>query len=95
MIGEGRFGKVFLGKNKITHKEVAIKHITLNNNQITQLVLRDIVISKSLDHDNIIKLHDVYIFSNSVKLVMDRLELSLNDYLKTKPVLSPIIIKVN
>ncbi|EAS06769.2 Serine/Threonine kinase domain protein (macronuclear) [Tetrahymena thermophila SB210] len=73
-IGQGQFGSVFLAKRrKQPFDEVAIKIINLN--QIKKIPLqyikREVQISKSLDHPNIIKFQETYIDKKNIYIVME------------------------
>lgn len=57
VIGEGSFGKVYLGLNEITGEMIAVKQIYLNENNekdMTEL-MREIQLIQYLDHPNIVK----------------------------------------
>ncbi|KAL4484258.1 hypothetical protein ABPG72_003542 [Tetrahymena utriculariae] len=73
-IGQGQFGSVFVAKRrKQPFDEVAIKIINLN--QIKKIPLqyikREVQISKSLDHPNIIKFQETYIDKKNIYIVME------------------------
>lgn len=63
VIGEGRFGKVYLGKKIISQTYFALKKITLKSesNGIPVGVLREISVLRRILHKNIIALFDVFI----------------------------------
>ena len=56
-IGEGTYGKVFKGIDRITGKTIALKKIKLENEEegIPPTSLREIAILKELNHMNIVK----------------------------------------
>ena len=70
VLGEGTFGKVFLGKNKISHVLRAIKQIQKDKAEMGEeeekAIINEINILKSLDHPNIMKVYEYY---NSEKVL--------------------------
>jgi hypothetical protein len=57
VIGEGSFGKVYLGLNEATGEMIAVKQIYLNENNkkdMTEL-MKEIQLIQHLDHPNIVK----------------------------------------
>ena len=64
IIGEGTFGKVFLGKHKISGVERAIKQIYKDTANLTaeeeKSLISEINVLKSLDHPNIMKVYEYY-----------------------------------
>lgn len=95
VIGSGGFSKVYRVKELKTGKHYAakvIKHKTiLSDRRGVRLMKQEIEIMRRLDHQNIVKLHEVQEISNGVVLVMEIIEgkelyeirgkLSLNDLL--------------
>lgn len=72
-LGKGSYGSVYLSTHRVTGDERAVK--VMNVDRITSYYLRklhtEIVILKSLDHPNIIKLQDVFFGKRSVYIVTD------------------------
>jgi hypothetical protein len=72
-LGKGSYGSVYLATHRVTGDERAVK--VMNVDRITSYYLRklhtEIVILKSLDHPNIIKLQDVFFGKRSVYIVTD------------------------
>ena len=62
-IGEGTYGVVYKGKNKITNQLVALKKIRLENDEegVPSTALREISLLRELQHPNIVALLDVLI----------------------------------
>ncbi|CAD8106440.1 unnamed protein product [Paramecium primaurelia] len=92
-LGEGGFGKVMLGKHKLTQEQVAIKIIDsgkLWNAADIDLVFREAEVMKNLRHKNIIKIINCYTLpSMQVILIMEFLEGGdLVDYIQQKGKLS-------
>ncbi len=56
-IGEGTYGKVYKGLDKVTGRTIALKRIKLENEEegIPPTSLREIAILKELNHMNIVK----------------------------------------
>ena len=85
MLGEGKFGKVFLVKRKIDLKEWAVKEIPKSNLKEENIDLarfKEIEIMKQLMHPNIIKLHETWDGIYYFYIVMECLKGSdLHDYL--------------
>ncbi|CAD8066570.1 unnamed protein product [Paramecium primaurelia] len=78
VLGEGGFGKVMLGKHKVTGEQVAIKLIDsgkLWNAEDIDLVFREAEVMKNLRHNNIIKILNYYTLPNmQVVLIMEFLQ---------------------
>ena len=66
-LGVGGFGKVLLGKNRTTNKEVAIKFTDvgdqLSSANMIQSIYKEAESLKSLKHKNIIQLHHAFVDS--------------------------------
>lgn len=75
VLGEGGFGKVMLGKHKVTGEQVAIKLIDsgkLWNAEDIDLVFREAEVMKNLRHNNIVKILNCYTLPNmQVVLIME------------------------
>jgi len=56
-IGSGSFGDVYKARHSITGEQIAIKKFKVfkNNYGIAPEILKEIVILRNLDHENIIK----------------------------------------
>ncbi|CAD8091601.1 unnamed protein product [Paramecium primaurelia] len=89
VLGEGGFGKVMLGKHKISGEQVAIKLIDsgkLWNAEDIDLVFREAEVMKNLRHNNIVKILNCYTLPNmQVVLIMEFLQGGdLVEYLQEK-----------
>jgi len=77
MIGRGSFAKVYFVESKSTGKPYAVKAFTKesvlasNKNNAKPSMLNEIEIMRELDHDNIIKLYEVYETEKSIYLVLE------------------------
>lgn len=93
VLGEGGFGKVMLGKHKVTGEMYAIKVIDalkMWNAADIDLIFREAELMKNLSHPNIIKIFNCYTLSDmQVVLIMEYLQGGdLVDYLQEKGRLS-------
>ena len=85
-IGKGSFGDVKLGQNTKTKEKVAIKIIDKKRLKVDdlELVEREIAIMKSINHPNTISFVDHFENSEYFFIVMEYVNESLNDYIKTR-----------
>ena len=72
-LGEGTFGKVRLGRHKLTKEEVAIKILEKSRIEHSDVkrVETEIKILKSLHHKNIIQLYSIFQTQNKLYLIME------------------------
>lgn len=73
VIGEGKFGLIKLGMDKLTGRKVAIKIInkeTMSSNDL-ELVRTEIEIMKICQHPNIIRLYNIYEDTSTINIVME------------------------
>ena len=72
-IGKGSFSTVYKGIHNCTGKVYAIKEISFDINKSKNNIKREINVMKKLNHDNIVKLHNVIIDTkyNNLYLVLD------------------------
>lgn len=98
-IGEGQFATVFMARDTLTDKIVAIKKIKRGNIQdtrdgINRTALREIKLLQELNHENVISLLDVYGKDSGISLVFEKLEVDLEDILRSSTIiLTPSHIK--
>jgi cyclin-dependent kinase 1 len=97
-IGEGTYGVVYKGKNKITNQLVALKKIRLENDEegVPSTAIREISLLRELQHPNIVSLLDVLMQENKLYLVFEFLSMDLKKYMETLPpnkMLETILVK--
>lgn len=98
-IGSGAYGVVYKARDKRDQTVVALKKITLNNDDtdedgVPSSSLREIGLLKDLNHPNVLRLLDVQICSSSLYLVFEHLDLDLKKLLdKHKNGLPPSLVK--
>lgn len=73
-IGEGAAGEIFLGFHKMTKRTVALKKMTLTQ-QNTRLLTTEIAIMKSSRHANIVEYIDSYMVKDRLWVVMEVLRI--------------------
>ena len=74
-LGKGSYGEVYLAKKETNLKKYAIKKIPIDilneNKGFDKYLNNEINIMKQLNHENIIKLHDIIKTGHNLYLVMD------------------------
>lgn len=97
MLGEGQYGKVYLAKDMILQREVAVKKIKRNManyaDGIHWTALREIKLLKKVDSENVVTLLDVFIVTNSVCLVFELGAFDLENVIRSSVILKPGDIK--
>lgn len=85
-IGEGTYGMVYIGMDKVTHRKVAIKDIILEDGGtgIPSTAIREISLLKKLKHPNIVELIEVIHFSKRLIMVFEYLDYDLRQYMKMR-----------
>jgi len=86
-IGEGTYGVVYKGKNKVTGQIVAMKKIRLESDDegIPSTAIREISLLKELKHSNIVCLEDVLMEENRLYLIFEFLSMDLKKYMDSIP----------
>ncbi|XP_055544073.1 cyclin-dependent kinase 1 [Wyeomyia smithii] len=86
-IGEGTYGVVYKGRNKVTGEIVAMKKIRLESEDegIPSTAIREISLLKELQHPNIVSLQDVLMEENRLYLIFEFLSMDLKKYMDTLP----------
>ena len=87
-IGEGTYSNVYYGKISETGEEIAIKKIKLAafSSGIEISALREIKHLQKIQHPNIIKLIDVFMWKANLNLVLEYLVFNLEDIIKNRSV---------
>jgi len=96
VLGEGTYGKVYRARSNATGKLVAMKHMKLTNQDegVPTTAIREVAILKGLDHENIVRLYDVFCSTTKLVLVFECLDNDLKKFMRaSKGVLSPTVIK--
>jgi serine/threonine protein kinase len=83
-IGEGTYGMVYRGICLQTTARVAIKKIRIctEDEGVPATALREIAVLKECDHQNVIRLHDVYSSRTNLYLIFECLDMDLRVFLK-------------
>jgi serine/threonine protein kinase len=84
-IGSGSFGDIYRGKNNKTGHDIAIKKFKFINNQIgiPSEILKEIIILRGLENENIIELEDVISEKENIFLIFKLMNCDLNHYINT------------
>ncbi|EPR77943.1 Cyclin dependent protein kinase [Spraguea lophii 42_110] len=84
-IGEGTYGVVYRAYEKGTDNVVALKKIKIDEETkkegITPTTLREITILRDLDHPSILKLNDVFFYTEKLFLVFEYIPNDLRSFL--------------
>ncbi|KAJ5491663.1 hypothetical protein N7539_003230 [Penicillium diatomitis] len=89
LVGVGISGLVCSARDRLTHKTVAIKKLAepFKTASIAKYVFREVKLMKQLDHENIVRLTDVFISpSEDIYLVTDLMATDLDTLLKSKKI---------
>ena len=83
-IGSGSYGDIFKGKNHHTGKEIAIKKIKFVSNSlgIPAEIIKEIIILRGLENDNIIELEDVVKAKENIYLIFPLMNCDLKHYIE-------------
>ncbi|MEN3015553.1 MAG: protein kinase [bacterium] len=85
-LGQGGMGKVFLAKDSVLEREVAIKVMVadlVKKQEFLQRFIREAKITASLDHINIVKIYDLVVSNNQYYLIMEYIDgESLRSYIE-------------
>ena len=95
-VGEGTYAVVYLGKEILTNRSIAIKEIKtgLFKDGLDMSALREVKYLKELDHVNVIELVDVFLTASNLNLVLEFLPCDLEVLIKnTLLVFKPADIK--
>jgi len=98
LLGEGTYGKVFKARNRRTGQTVAMKKMKLmeavQEEGIPSTALREVALLKELNHENIVRLEEVFCTPKKLVLVFEFVEKDLKKYMRSlgQP-LTPAVIK--
>lgn len=87
-IGKGSFSTIYKCRHYNTDKEYALKEITIDKNKNKLNIKREFEIMRKLNHENIVKIHDLIIdkHMNNIYFIMDYYEHGdLSKFLNKKP----------
>ncbi|KAH8400497.1 hypothetical protein KR222_002158 [Zaprionus bogoriensis] len=86
-IGEGTYGVVYKGRNRVTGQIVAMKKIRLESDDegVPSTAIREISLLKELKHPNIVCLEDVLMEENRIYLIFEFLSMDLKKYMDSLP----------
>ncbi|CAL1140732.1 unnamed protein product [Cladocopium goreaui] len=87
LLGEGTYGKVFKAKSIRTGELVAMKQMKIEGSEdgMPSTALREIALLKELkDHQNIVKLINIFYKPNKLVLVFEFVENDLKNYLESR-----------
>lgn len=96
VLGEGTYGKVYRARSHATGKLVAMKHMKLTNQDegVPSTAIREVAILKDLNHDNIVRLFDVFCSTKKLVLVFECLDNDLKKFMRaSKGILTPAVVK--
>ncbi|CAD6209269.1 unnamed protein product [Miscanthus lutarioriparius] len=96
-IGEGTYGVVYKALDKATNETIALKKIRLEQEDegVPSTAIREISLLKEMNHDNIVRLHDVIHSEKCIYLVFEFLDLDLKKFMDSCPEFAknPTLIK--
>ncbi|KAJ0004647.1 hypothetical protein NQD34_010861 [Periophthalmus magnuspinnatus] len=86
-IGEGTYGVVYKGKNKVTGQVVAMKKIRLESEDegVPSTAVREVALLQELKHPNVVRLLDVLMQESRLYLIFEFLSMDLKKYLDSIP----------
>lgn len=85
VLGEGTYGKVQKARCRQTRNFRALKQMKIGNREegVPSTAIREIAILKELNHDNIVRLFDVFCKPGELVLVFEIMESDLKKYMKS------------
>ncbi|KAG5040633.1 hypothetical protein JHK85_013109 [Glycine max] len=86
-IGEGTYGVVYKGRDRVTNETIALKKIRLEQEDegVPSTAIREISLLKEMQHRNIVRLQDVVHDEKSLYLVFEYLDLDLKKHMDSSP----------
>ncbi|VVC40197.1 Hypothetical protein CINCED_3A017883 [Cinara cedri] len=85
-IGEGTYGVVYKALDKQTGKFVALKKVRMETSAegVPSTAMREISLLKEINHENVVKLHDVIMSDNKLFLVFEFMDQDLKKLLESR-----------
>lgn len=82
LLGKGTYGKVFKVTDMLTGQIKALKQNRASNDKegVPVASLREISLVKYLEHDNIVRLEEVFVHDRKLCLVFEFIEQDLHQY---------------
>jgi len=96
VLGEGTYGKVFKARCRTSDEHVAMKYMKLGSSEegVPSTAIREVAILKSLEHENVVQLYDVFCAPSKLVLVFECLDNDLKKFMRaSKCNLTPGVIK--
>lgn len=86
-IGEGTYGVVYKGRDKVTGKILALKQIRLEQDEegIPSTAIREISLLRDLRHENVVALLDVVHEDGKLHLIFEYLDSDLKKHMEASP----------
>ncbi|KAK7400245.1 hypothetical protein VNO78_11446 [Psophocarpus tetragonolobus] len=86
-IGEGTYGVVYKGRDRVTNETIALKKVRLEQEDegVPSTAIREISLLKEMQHRNIVRLQDVVHDEKSLYLVFEYLDLDLKKHMDSSP----------
>lgn len=78
LIGEGTFGKVFVGNEKNGSQKYAIKKIQIEKGGLSTITIRELSALKKYKYKNIVRLFDTYIEDMNFYMILEYLPFDLS-----------------
>jgi cyclin-dependent kinase 2 len=86
-VGEGTYGVVYKGRDKVTGKVLALKQIRLEQDEegIPSTAIREISLLRDLRHQNVVALLDVVHDDGKLHLIFEYLDSDLKKHMEASP----------
>ncbi|HQZ86827.1 MAG TPA: serine/threonine-protein kinase, partial [Actinomycetota bacterium] len=97
-LGRGGMGEVFLAQDQLLHRRVAVKEILSGRDSgldpvAVERLIREARLAASIQHPNVVAVHDLIVEENQTFIVMEYLEArSLAEMIRTQTRLDPILV---
>ncbi|GKC76009.1 cell division control protein 2 homolog A-like protein, partial [Tanacetum coccineum] len=85
-IGEGAYGKVYRGRDKLTDEPIAIKIIPIDANEgVPSTAIREISVLKEMQYENIVRLLNGVHTEERLYLIFEYLDMDLKKHMELCP----------